>query len=110
MAGNLLNLELGHVTTRAEILEVFKPFTLSCAMLVKIQDHPELSNPIVLKVYDRRFATQLRSDERTPPWSLEIEHQFHRFIQDGNAEKLIEKVQNRQVQQNRRRAEGCGTL
>lgn len=91
VAGRLLNLELGHVTVYAEILEVFKPFTLSCAMLVRLQNHPELSTPIVLKVYDRRFATQLRSDERTPPWSLEIEHQFHQFIQNGSAERLIEK-------------------
>ena len=30
VAGRLLNLELGHVTVYAEILEVFKPSTLSC--------------------------------------------------------------------------------
>lgn len=63
-------------------------------MLVRIQDYPELSTPIVLKVYDRRFATQLRSDERTPPWSLDIEHQFHQFIQDGKAERLIAKLKS----------------
>lgn len=54
MVGGLLDLKLGHSTVLAEILDVFTPFTLSCAMLVKIQDHAELPNPVVLKIYDRR--------------------------------------------------------
>ena len=93
MVGGLLNLQLGHATVRAEILQLFKPFTLSCAMLVRIQNHAELPPVVVLKVYDRRFAAQLRRDERSGLWSREVEHRYHQFIQDGGAANFIAELE-----------------
>ena len=45
----LLHLQLVHATVRAEILQLFKPFTLSCAMLVRIKNHAEIPAVVVLK-------------------------------------------------------------
>jgi len=56
----------------ARIIKVFKPFTLSCAMVVQL-DCPPFKGQFVLKLYDRRFSTQLRRDEKASPWNSEIE-------------------------------------
>lgn len=65
MVGGLLHLQLGHATVRAEILQVFKPFTLSCEMMFRVQNYAELPPVAVLKTYDRHFAAQLRRDNRS---------------------------------------------
>lgn len=50
----------------------------------------------VLKVFDRRFATQFRDDEGIPSWSVEIEQQYRQYILDENedAEKFITKLED----------------
>lgn len=61
----LLHLQLGHATVHAEILQVFEPFTLSCAMMLRVQSYAELPPVAALKAYDRHFAAQLRRDYRS---------------------------------------------
>lgn len=88
-------MQLGHSIARAEIIKVFEPFTLSCVMVVRIQKgHEEPSGPIVLKAYDRRFATQSHREaiRVASPWSIEIEQQYRQFIQNGDAEEYIIKL------------------
>lgn len=43
-------------------------------MVVRL-DHPELASEgdMVLKLFDRRFATQLRENELICPWTVPLE-------------------------------------
>ncbi|KAJ5279992.1 hypothetical protein N7478_005364 [Penicillium angulare] len=45
---------------------------------------------MVLKVFDQRFATQLREDEKVQPYKMDIEFDYHRFVRDGGAEAFID--------------------
>lgn len=91
MVGGTLNLQLEHTLARAEILKVFKPFTLSCVMVVQISEgYEDLPGPVVLKVYDRRFSTQFRCNERLPPWSIEMEEQYRQIIKNGEIKQLFD--------------------
>lgn len=93
VAGNTLYLHLEHGFVQADILKVFKPFTLSCAMVVQVHEGYEgLPNTVVLKVYDRRFATQFRSDERLPPWSTEIEEQYRQVVLNGEVKQFFDMI------------------
>ena len=47
---------------------------------------------MVLKLFDRRFATQLRRDEKVNPWTPVIERQYHHFILDGSASGFMTKL------------------
>lgn len=62
-------------------------------MLVRIQNDTKLPNVVVLKAYDRRFAAQLRRDNRSGLWSREVEQQYHRFIQAGGAAKFLAELE-----------------
>jgi hypothetical protein len=71
-------------------MKVFEPFTLSCVMVVRLACPTlELEGDMVLKLFDRRFATQLREDEKINPWTSDIEKGYHQFILDGGAAKLL---------------------
>ncbi|KJK60553.1 hypothetical protein P875_00053242 [Aspergillus parasiticus SU-1] len=97
VVGNTIKLRLGapydqqEITTK--ITRVFEPFTLSCAMVVLL-DHPALglTGHLVLKLFDRRFAAQLRKDHKFNPWTPEIERQYHDFILDGSASEFITRL------------------
>lgn len=43
----------------------------------------------VLKLYDRRYATQLRADNKIAPWTPSQEDQYREFVQSGEAAKFI---------------------
>ncbi|KAE8376657.1 hypothetical protein BDV26DRAFT_293891 [Aspergillus bertholletiae] len=47
---------------------------------------------MVLKLFDRRFAVQLREDHKINPWSWDIEQQYHNFILSGGAAEFITKL------------------
>jgi hypothetical protein len=44
---------------------------------------------MVLKLFDRRFATELSKDQKITPWTPDIEKKYHQFVLDGGASKLI---------------------
>lgn len=48
-----------------------------------------LDGEMVLKVFDRRFATQLRNDEKLQPWTIDVEKNYHQVVRDGGAENFI---------------------
>lgn len=77
----------------ARITQVFEPFTLSVAMVVLL-DSPALGleGHMVLKLFDRRFAAQLRKDENINPWTTDIKKKYHHFIVDGSASKFITEL------------------
>lgn len=97
MVGNTIILRLeapyNQQEVSAKITRVFAPFTLSSSMVVLL-DSPALGleGHMVLKLYDRRFAAQLREDERIDPWTTEIEQQYYHFAVDGSASKFITKL------------------
>ncbi|KAJ5296096.1 hypothetical protein PENANT_c021G08032 [Penicillium antarcticum] len=97
VVGNTIELHLNTPhdgqTTKAKIIKVFEPFTLSCVMVVRLE-YPDfdMEGDLVLKLFDRRFATQLREDEKIHPWTLDIEERYHQFILDDGAEKNIQML------------------
>lgn len=58
-------------------------------MVVRLFQKEGLGNPTVLKLFDRRFASQLREEAEVEPWTMESEAQYHRFIQNGSAAEFI---------------------
>ncbi|KAJ6095055.1 hypothetical protein N7467_002568 [Penicillium canescens] len=85
-----LNIPYNGRTTKATIMKVFEPFALSCVMVVRLTYSTlALEGDIVLKLFDRHLATQLREDEMIKPWPSDIEKGHHRFMLDGSAAKFI---------------------
>lgn len=80
----------------AKIIKVFEPFTLSCAMVVQL-DAPHPRDYLVLKLFDRRFATEARQDVEIKPWSLDIESQYHQFVLGGGASEFIKELKNNEA-------------
>lgn len=60
-------------------------------MLIRFIDPPIFNNAseCVLKLYDRRFSTQLRSDEGAVPWTPEIESLFQSFVDADDASEFF---------------------
>jgi hypothetical protein len=85
------NLEKPEPTVAAQVRHLFKPFTMSAAMKVRIGGYPE---PVFLKLFDRRFASILRSDEQVPAWTEAREANYHDFIHSGETEKFINYLTN----------------
>ena len=71
------------------VIRVFQPFTLSCVMIVRIHQDEGFSEPMVLKFFDRHFATQLREDSKAKAWTLEFEAQYHRLVENGGVAELV---------------------
>lgn len=53
---------------------------------------PELNGNFILKLVDRRYTTQLRRDQRVPPWTPEIESQYHQFILNGTILEFLDRI------------------
>ncbi|KAJ6149607.1 hypothetical protein N7471_000806 [Penicillium samsonianum] len=97
VAGNIVKLQLktpyDGQTIDAKIMKVFEPFTWSTAMLVRpVCPTTAWEDDMVLKLFDRRFATQLREREEISPWTSDIEQNYHQFILDGDAAKLVAEL------------------
>ncbi|KAJ9491106.1 hypothetical protein VN97_g2159 [Penicillium thymicola] len=99
VVGNTIKLHLktkdNEVLTDARIIKLFEPFTLSSVMVVRIScSDLTLEGDMVLKLFDRRFATQLRKDEKLRPWTSDIESNYHQFVLDGGASQFITELNN----------------
>ena len=80
------------------VVKPFKPFTLSCALLVQLNwPKLRLEGQYVLKLFDRRFATQLRQDHRAEHWSSEIEAEYRSFVHNGGVRALFEFCAEKEV-------------
>jgi hypothetical protein len=73
----------------ATVLEYF-PATLSCVMVIRFVD-PSIfdTSECVLKLYDRRFSTQLRRDLGAPAWTPQLEEVYQAFVTDGHADEYF---------------------
>lgn len=80
-------------TIDARIIKVFEPFTCSSAMVVRpVCPTTVWEGDMVLKLFDRRFATELRQNDEMSPWTSDVEQNYHQFILDGDAAKLIAEL------------------
>lgn len=100
MVGNKIKMRLGAPYDQQEVIaevnHVFEPFTLSSSMVVHLLDSTAVvpKNPVVLKLFDRRFATQLREVDKISPWTSDIEQQYYNFILDSRASKFITRLKS----------------
>jgi hypothetical protein len=72
------------------VCQAFDPFTLSCALLVQL-DWPslKLKGQYVLKLFDRRFAAQLRREHKACSWTPEVEDNYRNFVHSGGLRELV---------------------
>ncbi|OQE20146.1 hypothetical protein PENFLA_c017G08062 [Penicillium flavigenum] len=96
VVGNTIELQLktpyDGQTTDARIIKVFEPFTLSSTMVVRLASSLALEGDVILKLFDRRFATTIREEREDCPWTEDIEKEYHQFILDGGASKLFTEL------------------
>ena len=86
-AGKNLTLETESEPLIVHIVRVIRPSTLSCVMLVESVKDP--GSPTILKLYDWRYATQLRTDHKVDPWTQSHEDVYRSFVENGDAAKFI---------------------
>ena len=79
---------------QVQILETYKPFTMSCVMKVAIQRSDTEPEEAVLKLYDRRFAAQLRSDSDIEPWTEYHESTYVESVRRGDAAEIVRKIRD----------------
>ncbi|CAF9906599.1 MAG: hypothetical protein ALECFALPRED_002454 [Alectoria fallacina] len=81
-----------HLEIEVKIVRFIRPSTLSCVMVVESlagsgpADDGELS---ILKLYDWRYATQLRQDHKIDPWTQSHEDAYRGFVENGGAAKFV---------------------
>ncbi|KAG9494727.1 hypothetical protein J7337_013866 [Fusarium musae] len=86
-----------------KIKEQKRPWTLSCGMIVEFQDTADSQtisetlrnqSEAFLKMFDQRFAEQIRQDNGIDTWSADIEQEFLGALTSGKAEEFLYKLQN----------------
>lgn len=48
----------------------------------------------ILKLYDRRFAAQLRKDKTIDPWTTDYESAYIDFVRSSRAQDFLDKLRN----------------
>ncbi|KAF2756593.1 hypothetical protein EJ05DRAFT_477708 [Pseudovirgaria hyperparasitica] len=76
------------VSLDVTIIKAFEPFTLSCALLVRL-NWPTLRGEYVLKLFDRRYATQLRRDNQASAWTADVEVAYHTLVESSDMASLF---------------------
>ena len=85
---------------KLQIKKVQHPWTLSCGIIIDIltdsnQDHEATTGTTThtafLKLYNWRFAAQLREDRRNLPWDKESQTDYQKFVLDGEGEGFLEQ-------------------
>ena len=77
-------------------MKVFEPFTLSCVMVVRLSRSRLASKGnMVLKIFDRRFASQIREEQEASPWTPDIEKEYHQFATEGGASSFTANLNSK---------------
>jgi serine/threonine protein kinase len=76
------------------IKKLYLPFTLSCVMEVDILQPAVDPSRAVLKLYDWRFAAQLREDNKIGPCTADHESAYIEFVRSGRAQDFLEKLRH----------------
>ncbi|KIK64201.1 hypothetical protein GYMLUDRAFT_221496 [Collybiopsis luxurians FD-317 M1] len=77
----------GAIDVKVTVLEVFKPITISPVLKVALASDPlsiALPSTLILKVYDRRYANDLRAFYDIPELSEESEEAFRAWASSGS--------------------------
>ncbi|KAJ6187573.1 hypothetical protein N7519_002481 [Penicillium mononematosum] len=95
VVGNKITLQVEGRPVQATIVKTFEPWTQSCAMVLLFDSNLSslgIKGKVVLKIYDRRFSTGLRSVYKIAgPWTPEIERDLYEFLcSDEGMEFAIE--------------------
>ncbi|KAM0283674.1 hypothetical protein ACHAO9_009602 [Fusarium lateritium] len=105
--GNILELNLNvdansdseATTIQVKVKKQQRPWTLSCGMMVEIQQAPKslpglsVGDEVFLKMFDRRFAQQLREDHKIDQWCEKFEREFTSGLASGKVEEFLENLQ-----------------
>lgn len=97
----------GHLNLRLRVVQLHQPWTLSCGMVVEIlsnqpTDLPPLSDKLgFLKLFDWRFARQLRDDQGVGLWTHTTQTEYINFIKGGSHNDFLYHL----YEENRREAE-----
>lgn len=84
-------------TIDIQISRLIQPSTLSCVMDVDVlatSGSTKYAKHSILKLYDWRYATQLRRDFRVDQWTPYHEDIYRAFVADGGAAKFISAMEN----------------
>ncbi|KAF5695720.1 hypothetical protein FMUND_15829 [Fusarium mundagurra] len=85
-----------------KIKQQTRPWTLSCGMIVELKDTGDSEtifetlrnqSEAFLKMFDRRFAEQIRQDNGIDTWSGDMEQEFLTALASGKAEEFLRKLQ-----------------
>lgn len=79
---------------QVRIEKLYQPWTLSCVVEVSILHPRTNSAKAVLKLYDWRYAAQLRKDNKIDPWTNEHEKAYISFVRSGQAKDFLDKLRN----------------
>ena len=84
-------------TIKLRILRLIQPSTLSCVMEVEvlaISSRTKHAKHSILKLFDWRYATQLRQDYRVGQWTLYNEETYRAFVEGGDAAKFVSALED----------------
>lgn len=85
-------------TITLRILRSIQPRTLSCIMEVEIlTGSTSHAQHAILKLFDWRYATQLRHDDRVGPWTPDHEDTYRTFVEEGGAATFVTALEDHSV-------------
>ena len=85
-AGKTLTLSTESETLIARVVRLIQPSTFSCVMLVEsVKDW----GPTILKLYDWRYATELRKYQKVGTWTQSHADAYRAFVENGDAAKFV---------------------
>lgn len=77
------------------VMRLRSPRTLSSDLVVKVVDAPNyIGTCFFLKLYDRRFADQLRKDHKIASWNKDVEKSCLEFVRSGKEGEFLQRVHN----------------
>lgn len=108
-AGELLTLRRVDDSSQVvvNIQKPLQPWTLSCGMIVEILGSPgtngdngnSAAQTVFLKLYDWRFATQLRDDNGIDPWTEEFGSEYAKMVMRGEVDGFVEKLSDEEFRE-----------
>ncbi|KAH8180036.1 hypothetical protein LIA77_01555 [Sarocladium implicatum] len=81
-------------TVQVGIRKLIQPRTLSCCMVVDVLDGNISNDPLLLKLYDSRFSSKLRSEQEVGPWTETEKGAYIEAIRSGAARQLLDDLAN----------------
>ena len=84
-------------TIEVQILRHIQPDTLSCVMevdVLAVSGPTKHARHSILKLYDWRYATQLRQDYGVDQWAPYHEDRYRTFVEEGGAAEFISALED----------------